>query len=83
MAPPPWRISSRTGAVTAVLRGVAREIGPDGTVIVEIETGALVVATLSSRMRAKGDVEPGDDVRVEVRATDMKHGTITSITRTT
>jgi hypothetical protein len=60
-----------------------REVGPDGSYIVEIRPGAFVVARASARVLARGiDIEAADAVRVEVGA-DMKRGTITSIRRTT
>jgi translation initiation factor IF-1 len=72
-----WRVSSR-GRVSATLRGVVREVLPDGY-LVQTEQGEIVVARPSARVLAKGvDIEPGDEVRVEVRAESMNRGTITS-----
>ncbi|HEY5240146.1 MAG TPA: TOBE domain-containing protein, partial [Polyangiaceae bacterium] len=80
---PAWRVSSR-GRVSATLRGVVREVSPDGSYLVQIETGAIVVARASARVRARGiDILEGDEVRVEVSAADMTRGRITSTARRT
>jgi translation initiation factor IF-1 len=61
-----------------------REVGADGSYIVQIDGGDVVVARAALRVLAKGeDIEPGDQVRVEFKAEDMTRGIITSVRRTT
>jgi hypothetical protein len=61
-----------------------REVGADGSYLVQIEWGDIIAARPSARVLARGeDIYAGDEVRVQVEAQSMSRGTITSIRRTT